>query len=47
MLQLAFIHDKQGKHDQAMKEFAQVKKKFPKSVAARLADQQLKTSVAQ
>jgi tol-pal system protein YbgF len=47
MLQLAFIHDKQGKHDQAMKEFSQVKKKFPKSVAARLADQQLKTSVAQ
>jgi TolA-binding protein len=41
MLKLALIHENQGKHAQAQTELRQLKKKYPKSAAAKLADQQL------
>lgn len=42
MLQLGLSYDKEGKTNQAQDEFRLLKKKFPKSSAAKLADAQLK-----
>jgi tol-pal system protein YbgF len=44
LLKIALIHDKTGKHDQAKKEFNNIKKKFPKTNAAKLAEEQLKNN---
>lgn len=41
MFKLAYIHDKEGKHVQAQSEYKELKKRFPKSGAAKLADEQL------
>lgn len=45
LLKLAMIHDSEGKHVQAQNEFRQIKKRYPKSAAAKLADEQLKASI--
>lgn len=44
LLKVALIHDKTGKHEQAKKEFNNIKKKFPKTNAAKLAAEQLKNN---
>lgn len=41
MFKLAYIHDKEGKHEQAQKEYMKLKKRYPNSAAAKLAEQQL------
>lgn len=41
LFKLAYIHDKEGKHEQAQKEYRALKKRYPNSSAAKLADQQL------
>jgi tol-pal system protein YbgF len=41
LFKLAYIHDKEGKHDQAQKEYRALKKRYPNSSAATLADHQL------
>jgi tol-pal system protein YbgF len=41
LLKVALIHESQGKHEQAVNEFKQVKKRFPNTSAAQLAAQQL------
>jgi tol-pal system protein YbgF len=46
MFKLAYIHDKEGKQDQARKEYMKVKARFPNSSAAKLADQQLRATTA-
>lgn len=42
MLKVAMLHDKAGKHAQAQREFNLIKKQFPKTPAAKLAEEQLK-----
>jgi tol-pal system protein YbgF len=44
MFKLAYIHEKQGKVDQAKKEYLAIKKRFPKTGAAKLAEQQMQMS---
>lgn len=41
MFKLAYIHNKEGKRDQAKKEYLKLKKRYPNSAAAKLAEQQL------